>query len=207
MSTQLHEALARIGVRKAFPRGGVIVRQHEVAVSVLYVEQGICRVAHLSANGKESLLALRGVGELIGDFGVLAQRPRSAMVTAVTEMVCLVVPAEKFERLVENEPSVSREVMRRLVLRVEQANTKRVDLGTLPTRQRLARLLLELITTYGNDVGSLLTQEELGHAIGATRESVVRALRGLRQDGVINTSRRALVIRRPDLLAAECAGS
>jgi CRP/FNR family cyclic AMP-dependent transcriptional regulator len=207
VSTQLHEALARIGARKAFPRGGVIVRQHEVAVSVVYVEQGICRVAHLSANGKESLLALRGAGELIGDFGVLARRPRSAMVTAVTEVVGLVVPADRFERLVEDEPKVSRELMRRLVLRVEQANSKRVDLGTLPTRQRLARLLLELVTTYGNDVGSLLTQEELGHAIGATRESVVRALRGMREDGVVSTSRRTLVVRRPDLLTAECADS
>ncbi|MEU7478616.1 Crp/Fnr family transcriptional regulator [Lentzea sp. NPDC042327] len=207
MSAQLHAALAHVGVRKAFPPGSVIVRQHEVAVSVVFVERGICRVAHLSANGKESLLALRGAGELIGDFGVLAQRPRSAMVTAVTEVVGLVVPAERFERLAEDDPAVSRELMRRLVLRVEQANSKRVDLGTLPTRQRLARLLQELVATHGSDVGSLLTQEELGHAIGATRESVVRALRGMREDGVVSTSRRTLIVRRPDLLAAECAES
>ncbi|SDF56978.1 cAMP-binding domain of CRP or a regulatory subunit of cAMP-dependent protein kinases [Lentzea fradiae] len=207
MSTQLHAALSRIGTRTAFPRGGMIVRQHEVAVSVLYVERGICRVAHLSANGRESLLALRGAGELIGDFGVLAGRPRTAMVTAVTEVVGLVVPAARFERLAEDEPEVGRELMRRLVLRVEEANTKRVDLGTLPTRQRLARLLLELVTTYGDDVGSLLTQEELGHAIGATRESVVRALRGMREDGLVSTARRTIVVLRRDLLAAESAGS
>ena len=69
-------------------------------------------------------------------------------------------------------------------------------------RQRLARHLLDLASERrrGPELVARLTQQELADAVGTAREVVVRVLRELRAEGVVETGRHGITIRDPEAL-------
>lgn len=210
LSCVIRDALLAEGKRLVVRRGAVLIRQWEATSSVWFIISGLTRVAADMAHGRQVVLALRGNGELVGEFAAITGRARTASVTTLTDVDAVVVDAEWFRSLLRREPDLSIEVMRRLVHRVDESDRRRMEAGNYAVPQRLARLLLEFARTHGHvladggtELSSLLTQDEIGSAIGATRESVVRALRELRERGIVRTSRRRIVVLRSDLLEAE----
>ena len=73
-------------------------------------------------------------------------------------------------------------------------------------RERFAILLLDLARTHGRrtpegiELSVPLSKQELAGSVGASREMVQRLLRELREKEAVETGRRALLIRRPDIL-------
>lgn len=210
LSSVVRDALLAEGKRLVVRRGAVLIRQWEATNSVWFINSGLTRIAADMAHGRQVVLALRGRGELVGEFAAITGRTRTATVTTLTDVDAVVVDAKWFRQLLRREPDLSFEVMRRLVHRVDESDRRRMEAGNYAVSQRLARLLLEFARAHGRalvaggtELSSLLTQDEIGSAIGAARESVVRALRDLRERGVVSTSRRRIVVLRPDLLAAQ----
>jgi CRP-like cAMP-binding protein len=177
---------------------------------VVLIERGLVRVSVTTADGRNLVLALRGSGELIGELAAIGKRPRSATVVALTDITAIAVAATEFRAILLRTPEFSMEVLRRLVDRLDESDRRRLENGTFAVPRRLARLLLELADNHGRPVASggleinrILTQEEMGNAIGATRESVVRALRVLREREIVTTARQRIIVQRRDLLAEE----
>lgn len=210
LSCVVRDALLAEGRRLVVRRGAMLIRQWEATNSVWFIVSGLTRVAADMAHGRQVVLALRGKGELVGEFAAITGRTRTASVTTLTDVDAVVVDADWFRSLLRREPDLSFEVMRRLVQRIDESDRRRMEAGNYAVPQRLARLLLELARAHGRplaaggtELSSLLTQDEIGSAIGATRESVVRALRELRGRAIVRTSRRRIVVLRPDLLEEE----
>ena len=82
-----------------------------------------------------------------------------------------------------------------VVARLRSADRRRVEFGGFETTSRLAHLLAELADEHDDD-GQLIpySQAELGAMIGASRESVARALGRLRGEGLVETRRRGLAL-------------
>ena len=88
----------------------------------------------------------------------------------------------------------------------ERATAFAVEIGgsTFATvRQRVARHLLDRAISSHGELVAVLTQQELADAVGTVREVVVRTLRDLRRDQVIETGRRGIRIHAPEHLLAE----
>jgi CRP-like cAMP-binding protein len=112
-----------------------------------------------------------------------------------------VLPAKEFSTMLESRPAVAVELVRTLAGHLRHADRRRVDFGGYGTIRRLARLVVELAAPDGVAAGTpkvvtmTLSQRELAGLIGASRESVVRALAALRQQGLVETSRRSVTVR------------
>ncbi|SHG07664.1 Crp/Fnr family transcriptional regulator [Streptoalloteichus hindustanus] len=196
------ELLAAEGTRRLVPRATVLFRQDEESDSVLLIEHGLLRISADTVDGQNLVLALRGEGELVGEFGVITARRRSATVVAATDSVVVAVPADRFRLLLRQRPILAYDVLCLLVARVDESDRRRMEVGTCLVPQRLASLLVDLVQSRGRPTPTggyevaVLSQEELGSAIGATRESVSRALADLRGAGVLSTSRRRITVLR-----------
>jgi CRP-like cAMP-binding protein len=151
----------------------------------------------------DALLAVRGAGDLIGEFSAVDGNPRSATVRACGRrpVVASRLSAESFWAIVARDRTVAMLVASIVAHKARASNRRRVDYTGVAPPVRVARLVRELAELYGTDVGGSavigldLTQLELGSFVGVTRATAERALRQLREAGLLETGGRRLVVR------------
>jgi CRP-like cAMP-binding protein len=189
-----------------------VVREGETTTFVVLILSGWSVVSVETERGTRLILALRGEGEVIGDLAAVDQRPRSATVTALGRLDTVVVPGQQFRSFLASRPSATSLIMRQLSSRLRSADVERRSLASGTVLQRLAARLLELAERTGRMDGEgialnlPLPQHELAAAVGATREAVAKALRLLREEEVVRTGNRRLVVTNVPLLRLLAAG-
>jgi CRP/FNR family cyclic AMP-dependent transcriptional regulator len=104
------------------PAGRVLTREGEPGREVFVVVEGQARVTV----GNRAWIAPLAPGSAFGEISLLDQGPRSATVTAETEMCLLVLDSRSFSALIAEVPSVARKVMRGLAERLRMAEREAV---------------------------------------------------------------------------------
>ncbi|MFE6721226.1 Crp/Fnr family transcriptional regulator [Streptomyces albidoflavus] len=199
-------ALVSAGPELRYPARTAVLTKGEPTSHVLVIRDGWLKVTDDSNTGYESLLALRGPGDVIGESAALHGASRSASVMTLKPVTAVVVPARDFNAFLDARPGAARLLMSVLADRVRAGDHKRLELSACSVKERLARLLLELAEHHGEPVPSgvrirvPLTQQELAGAVGSSRESVTRLLRELRERGCVATQRHGVVVTRPEVL-------
>ncbi|TDC69170.1 Crp/Fnr family transcriptional regulator [Streptomyces hainanensis] len=183
-----------------------VIRQHEPSTHVALVLTGRLKVTAHSRQAVEALLALRGPGDLIGERSALQATPRSATVTALVPSGLVLVTAERFVAYLDEHPHATRQLTTLMSDRLRAGDQRRLEYGTGQVRVRLAKLLLQLADSFGEEgadgitVGVPLTHDEIAATVSSSRESVTKALAELRGRNVLRTERRRLVLLRPEVL-------
>ena len=199
-------ALEAAGHRRQWKRTAVIYRESSRSESVIVLRSGRVKVSSDTASGTEVVLAVRGPGALLGELSAIDGEPLSATVTALEPVTALAVPSPDFERYLLGHARVSMLLMRELTRRLRDADRKRIEFGAYDTTGRVAARLVELAERFGERTGeglriSLpLSQDELAGWTGSSREAVTKALRTLREEGLIQTGRLHVVVRDLDAL-------
>ncbi|WP_285729018.1 Crp/Fnr family transcriptional regulator [Nocardiopsis sp. ATB16-24] len=202
------------GATRRFHTGETIVRQGEEDDTVFMLAEGMIKVSMVRSDGIESLMALRGAGEAIGEFAALSGLPRTATVTA-SGGPCLTRVMSGFQfRLLIKGQDLERALWEHIVTRQRESEELRSEMAALPSGQRLAATLLRLAALLGSDIGTRatrdgkaegahrgtvlkfgLTQRELGDSLGLSRASIAAEFGRLRSLGVISTGRQFITIR------------
>ncbi|MEV4623486.1 Crp/Fnr family transcriptional regulator [Asanoa sp. NPDC049573] len=202
LSAESRDGLTRLGYLQTFPPNSLLMRQNEPASVVMILLRGCVKiVAHLP-NGYEAILALRDPGDLIGELGSIDQLPRSANVQAVIGAETLTLPVERFTTYVERHRDVRLVVQRCLIARLREADWQRTSAVSSPLPARLADLLLDLGNRYGEErdgdqveIALPLSQDDLAGFLAVSRRTVVRTLEQWREEGLINTGRRSMLLK------------
>jgi CRP/FNR family cyclic AMP-dependent transcriptional regulator len=194
LSAEDRADLDRLGRPQRFPTGAVLFREGARSDHVVLVREGRAKVVGAGAPGREVVLAVRGPGELVGDLAAIDGEGarRSASLVAMTDLECQVLRGDEFRAYLESHPRVPLALLRTIIARLHDADRRRLEFGSLDASQRLAQVLVELVEGHGPKLA--LSQEELAGLVGTSRESVVRALRDLRESGVLTTGRRSVTV-------------
>jgi CRP-like cAMP-binding protein len=181
------------------------MREGHTGKAVVVISHGLAKVTALSEHGKEILLGFRRGGELVGEMAVLGKRPRSATVTAATDLRGHLIGAESFVAYLERSPRVANLVADIVAEKLREANRRRVDYRSYPAECRVARELAQVAQIYGHAegatwrVGREITQADLGSLAAASVRTVEKVLRAFEADGIV-------VRRRRDLLVTDLPG-
>lgn len=105
--------LARITDEITVPAGRVLCRQGESGAECFVVVRG---KASVDVDGKK--VQDVGPGEIVGEVSLIDHGPRTATVTANTEMELLVVELRAFHQLLDDVPGLSRVIMKDLAHRL-----------------------------------------------------------------------------------------
>ncbi|MCC3779370.1 Crp/Fnr family transcriptional regulator [Streptomyces sp. UNOB3_S3] len=204
--------LLKAGQPHHYPRDEVIFRQNDLSDYLLIVRKGCVKVVVHSAEGYDTILALRGPGDLLGEQAGLDGLPRSATVACLTDVRALVIPLDRFSVVVRARHSVSRALQHTLSDRLREADRHRAATGAAGVRCRLAALLLELSEEYGvrTDLGEIrialpLSQDDLASLLLSSRRTVSRVFEQWRFCGWVLTGRRTILIRHVDALKSHVA--
>jgi CRP-like cAMP-binding protein len=174
-------------------------------IVVIHLE-GWAKVVVNTADGREVLLAVLGVGDVTGHWEAVAGTPCAATVIALEPCRVRVITAVDFVTFLEAHPHASLALLRYTITGFVRADRRRIEAGTLDAAHRLGSLLLELahadhhVDDIDDDpapveLGIPISQDEIAGLISASRQSVARALTTLRQRGYIATGRRSITVR------------
>jgi CRP-like cAMP-binding protein len=194
------DALVTSVRRRQVARSEPILRAGAAGDSVVLVLSGRVRLVAYGADQREVVLALRGPGELIGEMAAMGAQRRTASAIAVDDVEAGFMQADEFRQFLHDHPGAALVLIRMLVRRLAEADRDRVALATQDSVGRVAKRLLELSAEHGKPssggtrIELSLTQDELARWTGATRETVSRALRLMRQLGWVATNNRAITV-------------
>ncbi|MDB5910354.1 MAG: transcriptional regulator [Massilia sp.] len=210
------ERLRELGITREFDSSEILYVQGQPARHVVVVMVGHVKVTRHSTTGRETLLAVRtnghvlGADEVLQGGGILARR---TTVEALNDVAGLVIEAHRFVRFLDTEKGAWRAIAQELRNRVVEAELRTAGRSADSAGRRLAKVLLALIpparsfvrvrveegARTRSDFG--LTQAELASLIGSSRETVERTLKQWRVRGLVSTSYRNITILQPEALA------
>lgn len=197
-----------LGTTRDYAPSTVLLREGERGAHVLVLVKGLVKVTATSPEGHLSLLAIRTAGDLVGELASMDNEPRIATVTAAGSVRARVVSQAEFRRYLTRHPDVALAVSGSVGAKLRWATRRRIDFSAHDVHVRLARVLIELATTYGikGEIGVPLSQPELAALVGAAEPTVHRALAYLRKEDIVATGYRRVVVRDHARLEAVADG-
>jgi CRP/FNR family transcriptional regulator, cyclic AMP receptor protein len=200
LSQSERDELLALRASREYSMGTRLFMEGDTSTHVVVLHSGWVKVVAVDEEGGQALLALRSRGDLVGEQAALDDEPRSASVICASLVMAHVIPQETFVQYLTDHPDVHLAVTRTLSAKLRSETRRRVNFSGLSVEVRLARVLSDLVrmnsrpTGKGTEVGYALTQPELAAMVGVSEPSIQRALRQLRDDGVVDTGYRRIVI-------------
>ncbi len=207
LNRHARDQLLRLGTLVQYPGPSrILIRQGEQSRFVFVILDGVVKVTGQANGGRDALLAIRMGGDIVGEFAALDAGPRSATVTTCGALVARIIKSGDFLECLRRDPDISHAVNRSIVAKTRTSNARRLDFSSCDVPTRLARVLYEIAVTYGSRAGNRavirwpLTQPELASLAGGAEPTVHRALRELREGGVVSTGYRTITVLDIDKL-------
>ena len=189
-------------------RTQVLFSEGERGETMNLLLEGKVKISRASNDGRENVLAVLGPGEVFGELSLFDPGPRTATATALTEVAYASLDHSELRPWLANTPEAAEMLLQVLARRLRRTNSALADLVFVDVPGRVAKALLELSDRFGQEQadGSVrvehgLTQEELAQLVGASRETVNKALADFVSRGWLRLESRAVVVVEPDRLA------
>ena len=185
---------------RRYQRGEVVFHEDDPGDRMHIIVEGSVKISVTSEDGREKNIALFKPGDCFGEMALLDGSRRSATATALEVLETLVLMRDDFLDFLTENPQVAADINNLLTQRLRNVNQMLVDTAFLDVPTRVAKQLLNLAGSYAGDAEPAeppvvpLGQEELASLVGASRETVSRALNSYRRMGILTTSHRRIVI-------------
>lgn len=201
------EALLASMTRHKIARGQELFHEGEQGDTLYVLTAGKVKLGRRSPDGRENLLAILGEGEMLGELSLFDPGPRTATATAVADTELVGLAHGAMTAYLGTRPEVAMTMLSALAARLRRTNEALGDLVFTDVPGRVAKALLDLSRRFGQPAGDGilvahdLTQEELAQLVGASRETVNKALADFSSRGWIKLEARAVTLLDPERLA------
>ena len=183
---------------RSFNAGESIFLMGDLHDSMIAILKGEVRISIPSVDGKELILAIVYAGEVFGEIAMLDGKPRSADATALTACTLAVLDRRDVLAALDRNPGAWLGFVEVLCSRLRYTDQQLVEMALLQLPERLAQTVLRTVDAVPAQVSNRaklrLSQRELAHRVGATRESVNKCLNEWQRAGIIRIEKRAITI-------------
>ena len=201
------EALAQSLEPIDFARGQEIFSEGQLGDRLYIILSGKVKIGRRAPDGRENLLAVMGPSDMFGELSIFDPGPRTSSVTAVTDVRAVSLDRPALREWIAKRPEIAEQLLRVLARRLRRTNNMLADLIFTDVPGRVAKELLRLAKRFGSQDGGLLrvthdlTQEEIAQLVGASRETVNKALADFAHRGWLRLEGKSVLILEPERLA------
>lgn len=200
VSPEGRRAFMQRAERRDYRRAEHIFRASDPANRVFFLESGLVKIYHLSPQGAVIIFWFCAPGDLFGAGGIAGSMQQSVYGQAVERSVVFTMSRVAFEEVLQEHPRLAINVITLMGARLRLACDAMTDNVTQRADARIARALLRLAQNWGDPgPGGVrfrirISHQELGNLVGASRQTVNRALREFAREGWLAQDRRVLVL-------------
>jgi CRP/FNR family cyclic AMP-dependent transcriptional regulator len=187
-------------------RGERLFAEGDKGDQLYIIISGKIKLTKAAPDGRENLLSVHGPGEMFGELSLFDPVPRTASATAVTDAELAALAHEDVRTWLSSRPEVAMHLLQALAQRLRRINEVKADLVFTDVPGRVSKALLDLAERFGVQnsdgiqVNHDLTQEELAQLVGASRETVNKALADFAARGWIQLAAKSVLVIDPDRL-------
>jgi len=182
-----------------YKKGEVIFREGYYPAGIFYIIEGRVKKYKLDKSRNEQIIYVASAGEFIGYHAVLAEERYPDSAAALEESLVAFIPKESFLAVLQYSETLSRRLLKTLSHEFAVlANS--LTLFTHPVRERLALQLVVLREKYkvnfkpGELVEINMSRDDLASLVGTARENVVRILTEFKEEGILATKGRKIIV-------------
>ncbi len=184
--------IANCKISQNVMRNEVIFEEDEILEGVYCIKKGVAKLIKIGEKGKDHILKLASVGNVIGSRSIINKESTKFSATAVTDMeLCFIPKSEVMTDLQENV-EFTLNVLQRVTQNLEESDNQIVNIVQKSLPQRLAETILYVMNHFGVDEENVLklslTREEYSSIVGATTESIIRTLSEFKKEKLITTN-------------------
>lgn len=192
----------------AYPSEAILFVEQQKTKGIYLICEGEVKLSFNSRDGKTLLLKFAGSGEVLGLLSALTGNSYEATAQTLRPCQLAFVSSRDFRKFLRRHPSLFQLVAGQLGFQYQNACERLCAVGLGASMlERVANFLLNWSATRGAPEDGIQftlprSHEEIGECVGATRESVTRALGAFRSRGLIEGCGSTLLIRSRAALAS-----
>ena len=181
-------------------KGDVLFRKSSEGNALYFIREGAIKIVLPSRLGDERIITIFSAGDFFGEMALLDGLPRSADAVAIQSSRLLVLDRSDFLRFLNTNDTAMEKILATLSIRLRKTDELLEDASFLNIPARFAKKLLEIGETFGSSQGNTLkislklSQKEIADMIGATRESINKELRVLREKGLVSVTDESITV-------------
>jgi len=185
---------------QTYRKGEIIFREGGLPTGIFYIKSGKVKKYKAVEGKSEQIIYVANTGELIGYHAILSQERFPDSAAALEESVIGFIPKEDFLQTLEHSTILSGRLLKTLSHEFTVFANGLALFGQRSVRERLALQLIVLREKYkvnfqpGMPVVINLSREDLANLVGAVRENVVRILSEFKEEGIIETRGRKILV-------------
>jgi CRP/FNR family transcriptional regulator, cyclic AMP receptor protein len=191
-----------------FRKGKRIFAEGEPGDRLYIIISGKVKIGRRFPDGRENLLTIMGPSDMFGELSIFDPGPRTSSATTITEVRTASMDRNALRAWIADRPEITEQLLQVLARRLRRTNNNLADLIFTDVPGRVAKQLLQLAQRFGTQEGAALrvthdlTQEEIAQLVGASRETVNKALADFVQRGWIQFSGpKTLIVHDSERLA------
>lgn len=200
----IQEKLLNILNERKFKEGARIYIQGAPPKAIYIIKKGRVKIVRVTKEGHESILCVRGTGDIFCPVPILDQGDQIGTAIALTDVELYWAEKTDFNILCKKKPELMAFVQGDCLFEVRRLLQRMEAFAFHSIQERLAFTILDELSRQV-DHGGLenelrLKQQELAGLVGASRESISRTLSKLRDQGIVSVFRGRLVIENIEKL-------
>jgi CRP-like cAMP-binding protein len=183
---------------RQYKRGDILYQEGNRISGFYCINSGIIKVFKTGFDGKEQIIRFAKKGDIIAYRSVLSNEPACTSAKVIEDCQVCFIPSEILVSFIKTNPLYALELLKLACHELGEANSFITDIAQKTVRERLAEVLLFLVTDFGLDnqqfLNISLTREELANIVGTATESVIRLLSEFKSDKLVELNGRKIKI-------------
>lgn len=180
-------------VMKTARKGRIIYMPEETGEVLFLLKKGTVHLYRLSSEGRKLIIETAGPMTFFGEMSFVGQKMYDLFAEAAEDCLVCVMSRADVERLILSKPQVALRMMEEIGRRMHDAQERLGDSAFKGIPARIASLLLKLSQDGARPVTGTRHQD-LADMLGVYRETVSSTLGQLRDEGIIDLSRKEITI-------------
>jgi CRP-like cAMP-binding protein len=185
---------------QVYKKGEIIFRESSYPSGIFYITEGKVKKYKVDNDGKEQIIYVANTGELIGYHAILAEDRFPDSAAALEKSRIVFIPREDFVATLQQSPLLTNRLLKTLSHEFAVLANSLTLFAQKSVRERLALQLIVLREKYkvnfqaGMPVEINMGRSDLASLVGTARENVVRVLTEFKEEAILETQGRKIIV-------------
>jgi CRP-like cAMP-binding protein len=200
------EILTANKTEQVYKKGEIIFREGSYPSGIFYIVDGKVKKYKLDKDAKEQIIYVADKGELLGYHAILSEDRYPDCAAALEESRIAFIPREDFLEALNHSKVLVGRLLKTLSHEFAVLANSLSLFAQKSVRERLALQLIVLREKYkvnfqaGMPVEINMSRNDLASLVGTARENVVRVLSEFKDDKILETKGRKIIVLNVDML-------